>query len=643
MSARQTKYVLGERIAQGGMAEVHIGKVVGSEGFMRICAMKKVLPQFSSDGEFVDMFKAEADTTKLLQHKNIVQIYDFVNDGSGAMLVMEFIDGQDLRSVLRTVEQRKLRIPLELSCYICSEVLSGLGYAHSVVDVHGNSKGIIHRDVSPQNVIVSYEGDVKILDFGIAKVQNAANATRAGVLKGKFRYMSPEQAAGQNIDARSDVFAVGVVLWEMLTLTRLFRGEDDIQVLQAVRECRVKPPSSISGVQIPRELETVVMRLLAKDLTERYQTAKDAARDLSKFLYSVRSDFFPGELADFMQKLFKDRIRMGRERMRTTLALPVETGRLSEDGMAYDGEIPNLFPGGLGGDAPNKASPAFESRVPQPPQPEALARMVHGTSGGGVNPVRMENGSPASAVGENPPRYGEGGPAPSLVGHSHPMTATLGTVGRVRQRGYRTAQALGHGSHFPIGRSRAQVSVLPKIFLFVSIIVVAAIGTFGAYNNGLIGFESSLSLQPGVLMRQARVILEIDGKRYSPAYVQLPISLKFKRGVHQIVVKRPGFQNYSLDFEGSLLGRHKAVDVALKPKVPLGTAQIFTVPEGGRIDMDNGYVVANSGEMIAFLPVRHRYQVVVERRGCPKFTTTVYVPPTARQQMFIHTINIPGC
>lgn len=212
MATGQPKYILTERIAQGGMAEIHLGKSVGLDGFARVCAFKRILPHFAQDNEFVEMFRNEAQVAKQLQNKNIVQVFDFVSDGSSYMLVMEFVDGQDLRALLSGAEQKRKRIPIEIACYAAMETLSGLSYAHSAVDVSGKSMGIIHRDVSPQNILISYDGDVKITDFGIAKAENQSSNTRVGVLKGKFRYMSPEQASGYNIDARTDLFAVGIIL-----------------------------------------------------------------------------------------------------------------------------------------------------------------------------------------------------------------------------------------------------------------------------------------------------------------------------------------------------------------------------------------------------------------------------------------------
>lgn len=341
------KYILTERVAIGGMAEIHLGKSVGSDGFARICAFKKILPHHASDNEFIQMFRNEAELAKQLLNKNIVQVYDFVAEGDSFMLVMEYVDGQDLRSVLHTAEQSKRRIPIALACYVVIEALGGLGYAHGLADLSGRSLGIIHRDVSPQNILISYEGDVKITDFGIAKAQTHVSNTRAGVLKGKFSYMSPEQAAGNEIDSRSDLFAAGIVLYEMLTMTRLFKGED-LAVLAAVKQCKVKPPNQVKGVQIPQELENCVMRLLERDPERRYQTAKDAIRDISKFLYGYRPDFFAGELAEFMQTLFREKIETSKARMRSTLALPF--GNLGPGGLRYTvAEAPGqaLFGGGV--------------------------------------------------------------------------------------------------------------------------------------------------------------------------------------------------------------------------------------------------------------------------------------------------------
>ena len=318
----QPKYILTERIAQGGMAEIHLGKSVGLDGFARVCAFKRILAHYSQDNEFIQMFRNEAMVAKQLQNKNIVQVFDFVGDGQSHMLVMEFVDGQDLRSVLMVAEQSKKRVPVELACYICIEALSGLHYAHSAVDVNGVGMGIIHRDVSPQNVLLSYEGDVKITDFGIAKAQNQTSTTRAGVLKGKFRYMSPEQAKGENIDARSDIFALGVILYEMLTMQRLFKGED-MAVLEAVRQCKIKSPSAAGATHVPPELDAIVLKLLSGELDKRYQNGKEAIKDLSKFLYKFRPDFFAGELSEYMHVLFADKITSARERLRSTLALPV--------------------------------------------------------------------------------------------------------------------------------------------------------------------------------------------------------------------------------------------------------------------------------------------------------------------------------
>lgn len=400
----QPKYILTERIAQGGMAEIHLGKSVGLDGFARICAFKRILPHFATDTEFIQMFRNEAMMAKQLQNKNIVQVFDFVGDGQSYMLVMEYVDGQDLRSVLASAEQTRKRIPVELACYIAIEILSGLSYAHQATDVNGKSMGIIHRDVSPQNILLSFEGDVKITDFGIAKATNQTSTTRAGVLKGKFRYMSPEQAMGQSIDARTDIFAIGVILYEMLTMTRLFKGED-MAVLEAVRQCKIKPPSQITGATVPADLETIVLKLLAKDPAKRFLNSKDAVRELSKFLYGFRPDFFAGELAEYMHLIFREKITTARERLRSTLALPVGSmgtsgiqdllGRqtfadpgqsvmdMSQSRHLAQPEQPSLAraAGGSGGEPSQMPFRLGQPQVPHPPQSPQSPRGLDGQGG----------------------------------------------------------------------------------------------------------------------------------------------------------------------------------------------------------------------------------------------------------------------
>jgi serine/threonine-protein kinase len=280
------KYRLDARLGGGGMAEVFMGSTVGAEGFSRRIAIKRVLPGFSENPAFAQMFIDEARISSRLAHPNIVSVLDFDRDPEGRLyLVMELVEGKDLDALASTGP-----LPLPVIIFVISEMLRGLGHAHdlpAVVDPQmmsasqtiNSMRGLVHRDVSPHNVLLSWEGAVKVSDFGIAKARTASNATASVFIKGKPAYMSPEQANGQPLDGRSDLFAVGVMLWEMLVGRRLFVGEDTRATLAAVLFGQIPRPRSIRG-DIPKDLERVTMKLLERDLPARYATAEQAIHDL---------------------------------------------------------------------------------------------------------------------------------------------------------------------------------------------------------------------------------------------------------------------------------------------------------------------------------------------------------------------------
>jgi len=228
------KYYLLERINVGGMAEVFKAKTFGVEGFERLLAVKRILPNIAEDEEFITMFIDEAKIAVQLQHANIAQIFDLGKVDDSYFIALEYVNGRDLRSIFDRMRSRGEALPIALACHVMMQVCEGLDYAHNKRDGQGRELHLIHRDISPQNVLIGYDGEVKLIDFGIAKAAGKASTTQAGILKGKFGYMSPEQVRGLPIDKRSDIFAVGIVLYELLTGERLFVGETDFSTLEKV-------------------------------------------------------------------------------------------------------------------------------------------------------------------------------------------------------------------------------------------------------------------------------------------------------------------------------------------------------------------------------------------------------------------------
>jgi tRNA A-37 threonylcarbamoyl transferase component Bud32 len=296
-------YVLHDRIGAGGMAEIFLATARGIEGFEKRVVIKRILPSLSDDEQFVRMFIEEAKLCVALRHPNIVQVHDLGEIDAQYYIAMEYVDGRDLLKTLAACGKKKIGFPTDIALFIVMEVLKGLHYAHQLKKQNGEPLGIIHRDVSPSNVLLSFEGEVKIGDFGIAKA-NTREKTATGILKGKFGYMAPEQVTGATIDHRADVFAIGIVLYELLTGHRLFAGKNDLAVLEKVRDARIEPPARYYRQDLDDDLEHIVMSALSRDANDRYQSAKELHDAIHDYVFRSRATVGPAHLARFMQLLF---------------------------------------------------------------------------------------------------------------------------------------------------------------------------------------------------------------------------------------------------------------------------------------------------------------------------------------------------
>lgn len=319
------KYELVRRINAGGMAELFLARAAAMQGFEKIVVVKRILPQFIDNTDFVQMFLAEARLAATLHHPNIAQVYDIGEQDGEYFFVMEWIQGQDVRALVRAAQKAQMPLPRELMVHIGLGLAAGLHHAHEQRNSQGEPLGIVHRDVSPANILVSYEGDVKVVDFGIAKATSRGAGTVAGALKGKIPYMSPEQCRGELVDRRSDVFSIGTMLWELTLGRRLFKGENEFGQLAAVQRGEIPRPTSIDP-NYPPALEAVVLRALERDKHRRYQTAKDLQLALEEFVRAERLAVSANRMAEFMDRLFPSEERAepitlsGRETLPDTIS-----------------------------------------------------------------------------------------------------------------------------------------------------------------------------------------------------------------------------------------------------------------------------------------------------------------------------------
>ncbi|MFK7991134.1 MAG: serine/threonine-protein kinase [Sandaracinaceae bacterium] len=299
------RYTLLERIDVGGMAEVFRAVQRGAAGFERVVAIKRILPNIATDADVVRMFIEEAKLAVQLAHPNIAHISDLGELDGTYFIAMEFIDGHSLKTLWNRLRELERPMPVDAACYILSQVAEALHYAHFAEDAQGEPLGIIHRDVSPQNVLISFGGEVKVIDFGLAKASSRASQTQDGIVKGKLAYLSPEQAHGKEIDRRSDLFSLGICTWEMLTGERAFRRDDDRETVLAIRRGDVAPISDYAA--LPPALERIVLRALAKDRDERYRTALALREDVVGFVREHRLQFDRRDMTSLMRGIFPER------------------------------------------------------------------------------------------------------------------------------------------------------------------------------------------------------------------------------------------------------------------------------------------------------------------------------------------------
>jgi eukaryotic-like serine/threonine-protein kinase len=318
---RLGRYQIIGRLATGGMAEVYLAVSGELPGFRTLVVVKRILPHLASNSQFIRMFLDESRLASLLDHPNIIRIVEVGHDGEDYFLAMELVQGKPLSAVLRKAARERESPSPALSAYIIAQAAHGLAYAHTLTDGDGRSLGIVHRDVSPQNVLISFEGAIKLIDFGVARAFGRVAYTSPGGLKGKIDYMSPEQASAEDVDHRADVFALGVVLWEVLTGRRLFRRETELATMRAIVDDPIPRPSEIT--EVPPDLEAIVMRALRKRRDARYPSAHEMAVALERYAFA-QPGFTPMAVTSYVKKLFASEYLQWRKTATAALDMAVE-------------------------------------------------------------------------------------------------------------------------------------------------------------------------------------------------------------------------------------------------------------------------------------------------------------------------------
>jgi serine/threonine-protein kinase len=436
------RYRVVDEIGIGGMASVHLARMDGPGGFQKWVAIKKIHSHLVEDESFVQMFLDEARVAARISHPNVATVFDLGKHEDTYWIAMEYLHGEPLREVMRRTEELGTAMPPEIACRVIADAAEGLHAAHELLGKNGEQLGLVHRDVTPHNLFVTYDGVTKVVDFGIAKFSSRMSHTRAGTLKGKLAYMSPEQVHGEVIDRRTDIFALGVVLWELTTGQRLFRMESDLDTLAKVQECNVPRPSTlIRGY--PVDLEKIVLKALAKNRGERFRTARELSRALQSLLMRRGLFIASDEVAAYTQSIFNDRIQKREAHLRwaaeVTQTINVEQ-MLSKPKIGPEftssessSAIPSANPAPAAGSPPRPAAGMPATRPKHAPHlldDDAKDMGVSLTTPRNSDSV-LAGGTPKPAGRVAPPRPAAGVPAtfePTPVEEPHPADGDGPTI-----------------------------------------------------------------------------------------------------------------------------------------------------------------------------------------------------------------------
>lgn len=567
----KTQYVLSKLIARGGMAEIYLGKGIGEDSFQRVCAIKRILPHHAQDREFVKMFRDEAHICKRLQHANIVQVFDFTEVESSYALIMEYVEGSDLRSLLAACEKNQVRLTIPMVLHLISSVARGLQYAHTKVDEVTNEPiGIIHRDISPQNILLSYEGEIKIIDFGIASSETKIAETHPGVVKGKYAYMSPEQVMAKPLDPRSDVFSLAVVMWECLTMKRLFTGKSEVETIRKVQACEIPDEIGKINLSIPIELQEIVNKGLEKDRDKRYQSALAFEKDILKFLHSRYPEYMPPDIGIFIQKLLANKRSLDQVNIKRVLTQTNFSTNKNINGLKLIKDRINRN-GNIRGSRPKSNISMGNKNVDL-----VFDEKKHSTR------IRLAEMSMSST---------------NIGSHRYYSP---------KQRRYQKRSI-----YYYVTKAISQ-NIIGNLIIFISLFFV---GRY-FFANVLNLYNRSLSVELVSNVKSAKITL--NGKWINKGkYVNLPAKLNLKPGSYKIGLKRDGYASQVITVNGDK-GQSIKPEILLKNKNVLNMAsvKILSAKSNLFVNVNGGLYKGNTPLSLALKSKRNHFlEATYEKNG----------------------------
>lgn len=644
---RLGRYTLVRKIAAGGMAEVYVARSQGISGFEKKVAIKKILPQFSLNERFIDMLVDEAKITVSLTHPNIAQIYELGLEGDTYYIVMEFVDGRPLNRLMQRLDQEGGRnVPVVHAAHIMAEVAKGLHHAHTQKDARGEPLGIIHRDISPQNILLAYSGDVKLIDFGIARARGRVAQTSVGTIKGKLRYLAPEIAMADRPDHRADIYCCGIVLFEMLTGEALFTPKTDLEAIEMASAARVRSPR-LSNPNVPLELEGIVMKALRRNRDERYSQAKDLYADLRRFLNHNYPAYVGSELGDLMEETFELDLEEERNLDRRAESIVDKLDPIPDE--ATLGVSAREFAGAIRQEQHTKSN-----RVPVPRQQRRSLVPLPEESESELEPYRAvvtrtsielasesyidgydedEEDVEATQQAENPlysptPKIDRAAPTIAFEAHDDPGIEETARGSKPRHKDPAT-------SRLPRSSIRPKRNPAPAIILGMVCLVIVGLGLWFGARTIKRGESHSSKPQnikpvPPEVIQTGSIELEVSPDVAIDVYINDDLIQKEARAPVRIENLEPEVQQRirisaagyrTLETKETLLsGQKQKLKLTLEPM--LGEIELLALPPNATVEASLGKV---RGRRIIELPLGQEVKITVRRKKLRTWSKTLTV------------------
>jgi serine/threonine protein kinase len=565
-------YALGPVIARGGMAEVYIARKITNQ-FQKVVAIKRILPHYAFDRDFIAMLRQEAQISSQLQHSNIVQVFDFGYVEGSIGLVMEFIDGCDLRALLSNSERQNTRIEVPAAIYIAAEVASGLHFVHNARNAQGQDLSLVHRDISPQNVLISWGGKIKVIDFGIADSKDNNDETKPGVVKGKYSYMSPEQVSGKPLGPKSDIFSLGIVLWETLAMERLFNSNSELETMKRIHEVQIDTALIKCNPQVNPELQSVILRALNKSEDGRYSNAQEFSVTLRRYLQTNYPQWTPENLGNFATKV------MAKQKQELQKSVQIASN------------LRELKPVSTGASAITYAPQSYAQGI----RKQKTNRPRHTQS----RQPRYQKTNTISAI--------------NTISNSATLRTALGV---------KTSSAVYHyfRDHILIG-----LTLVVAVCLIGMAYLLPEVPSFRT-------FKFMLRSKP----QYVKVSIDRE-PQFKDRYVKTPVNLSVPSGAHIISISREGFETIDVPVTGSFGEQLNSALIKLRPQPRQGFVRLnirMAKPDqrGVKVIVDQGQYSGSLPAKIDFLLPGREIMILVQPQKGGRFRCRIKTPDGDRSQ-----------